>query len=86
MDYVACSQCACAVARAEKAEAALVELLQWAECAEVILKNMTRERAGAGRLWGRWQISDEPLRNDAIYVAPRLLKAIGLARDAKEAP
>lgn len=41
-----------------------------------ILHNMALERRGWRRIFGRWLISDEPLRNDAA----RFLKDLGVSR------
>lgn len=41
-----------------------------------ILHNMALERRGWRRIFGRWLISDEPLRNDAA----RFLKDLGVER------
>ena len=46
--------------------------------ATIILRNMTRERTGWRRyVFGRWLISDEPLRVDAA----NLLRRVGLLKE-----
>ena len=61
-------------------------LVNAARRARVVLHNMTLERDGKLRTFSRWQISDEPLRNDAMHVVPAIDKALAAYDAAQAAP
>jgi hypothetical protein len=51
-------------------EARTTVLLNLIERCRIVLGNMALENDGAKRFFSRWQISDEPLRNDAKNLLP----------------
>lgn len=58
-------------------KAKLAALVEAATSAETILGNMAKE---TGRVFGRWEINHEPLRNDAQRMLPSFRAAIAAAR------
>lgn len=52
------------------------QLLGLLERCRTVLGNMALENEGHARLFRRWQISDEPLRNDAKNLLPLLNEAL----------
>ncbi|MBK8168165.1 MAG: hypothetical protein IPK64_19635 [bacterium] len=55
----------------------LAALVEAVSSAETILGNMAKE---TGRVFGRWEINHEPLRNDAQRMLPSFRAAIAAAR------
>jgi hypothetical protein len=51
-------------------------LLDLLERCETVLGNMAKENVGWRRFLWRWQISDEPLRNDAKNLLPLIEAAL----------
>lgn len=66
-----------AVDERDALKAKLAALVEAVSSAETILGNMAKE---TGRVFGRWEINHEPLRNDAQRMLPSFRSAIAAAR------